>query len=230
MLSYSLIIFPFGSIIVWFMSEKLTTVKPIFFNTRDGKFESTNRPLNRINELLGKNPIKELDRLQSEGRSFTVLDAPCGSLGVGALEIAKRYPLARVRGVDLNLADRVSTPNIELNRGDFFQLPPSGDVDLAIVYGFLAYFEATNFNRLLEGIEIVCRSLKPGGVALLDAAWQVHEEARAKKLRKFGITEGFKFEMARNGITWRDKLALAIFEAKWPDLYFIKATREESNV
>lgn len=105
-----------------------------------------------------------------EGRSAEVLDAGCGD-GTYAFRLAKRYPSARFRGVDV-MASRLSrgqerlaaepTANLTLEFGDLTE--NQGEQRYDVIYT-IDVFEHIDDDR--AALAALARALKPGGRLLL---------------------------------------------------------------
>jgi SAM-dependent methyltransferase len=96
----------------------------------------------------------------------SIIDLGCGK-GIFTFELAKRYPRARVVGVDLDeeqirinraIAEKRGIRNIEFQLGDILKMSFENEFDLALSVDNLEHIEDD-----VGALQIVRRALKPGG-------------------------------------------------------------------
>jgi 2-polyprenyl-3-methyl-5-hydroxy-6-metoxy-1,4-benzoquinol methylase len=106
------------------------------------------------------------ERLQAGGRA---LDVGCGA-GIAAVELARRYPAARVEGVDV---DEASVDLARANARDAgvdvrFHLRDASDAGLTGPYDLVTLFESLHhLARPVEALRALREQLAPGGVVLV---------------------------------------------------------------
>ncbi|ESK85161.1 hypothetical protein Moror_3561 [Moniliophthora roreri MCA 2997] len=109
-----------------------------------------------------------------EGRQTTIMDVGCGS-GIWAIEMAKKYPYARVIGFDLVKQDFPhAPPNFEFVQGDISAslLPFKGQAD--IVHCRCVVQHVKDPQSL---VNLLAENLRPNGLLLIaDGDWIVFDE------------------------------------------------------
>ena len=101
-----------------------------------------------------------------DGQPQKVLDAGCGR-GVFSYELAKRFPDAKIVGVDIDaaqldnntaIAERAQLENLSFAVGDIAQLPFESEFDLVLSIDNLEHLEDD-----ARGLSSIYRSLRSGG-------------------------------------------------------------------
>jgi 2-polyprenyl-3-methyl-5-hydroxy-6-metoxy-1,4-benzoquinol methylase len=152
----------------------------------------------------------------------TVLDAGCGPDGQLAAFLARTYPQAAVRGLDLQYAhrpDRDLPPNLCLERGDLTSLTDAGRYDL--IYSIDVLEHIHDYEAVLERL---ARALRPGGLLFIHvpsaeqrhwftpAARDAPNNFREHREGDDHVREGFE---PAGLVTDLERLGLTVMEARW---------------
>lgn len=134
-------------------------------------FLLTERSLDaKIDDHFGHLPTRLIGfYMSSSPDQVRVLDVGGGRDGSAAKDIAVRYSSVEVMNVDL-VAVNETMGNYSSRRGDVcdLDLPPES-INLAYSHQVLPYMDQSDgFTRPIQVIEGVYRTLRPGGVALID--------------------------------------------------------------
>lgn len=125
-----------------------------------------------------------LDLILGGARPRRVLDAGCGT-GHRTVAVARRFPDARVTGIDLSrtslgvaasLARHRDAPNLALLQGDLLGLPLDSRFDLVFSIGVAHHLPDPR-----QGLRSLLDALDPRGVLV---AWLYHSLGEADRLRR----------------------------------------------
>jgi SAM-dependent methyltransferase len=135
-----------------------------------------NRSFSEIDHLFRHCPSKLIDqfiKIPHEGK-VKILDVGGGSKSVSSVEIAKKFgPNVSVINADL-IAGEERSENFNNVQSDMFRLPfANGSFDLIYTRQVLSYFDtqdknSKNFKKERAVLREIARTLKPGGVAIID--------------------------------------------------------------